>query len=64
VRNLEGARSGGRQPPYEWLPHVEDAEREMDLMGGCHQLRLMTLTIGTYSGVGAKPYERCGVTLG
>jgi hypothetical protein len=33
-------------------------------MGGCCQLRLMALTIGTYSEVGAKLHERCGVTFG
>lgn len=64
VRNLEGVRSWGRQPQYKWSPHVEDVERAKDLMEGCYQLRLMTLTIGKYSEVAAKLHERCGVTLG
>lgn len=54
VRNLEGVRSRDRQPRYEWLPHVEHVERAQNLTGGCRQLRLTTLTIGTYSVVGAK----------
>jgi hypothetical protein len=64
VRNLAGVRSQGRQPWYEWLSYVEDAERARDLTGGCCQLRLMTLIIGTYSEVDAKLHERWGVTLG
>jgi hypothetical protein len=64
VRNPEGVRSQGRQPWYEWLSFVEYVERARDLTGGCHELRLVTLIIGTYFEVDAKLHGRWGVTLG
>lgn len=57
-------RTWERQSQDEWLLFAEDVEREANLMGGGHQLRLMTLKIGKRSGVDAKSHGRRAITLG
>jgi hypothetical protein len=64
VRNPVDGRTWERQPQDEWLLFAEDVERETNLMGGGHQLRLVTLKIGKRSEVDAKPHGRCAITLG